>query len=69
MENLLVIPKNKEQLSLIKALLKEMKIQYKAEKPEETYYRELSEKINEARKEKEEGKLLTIDPKNIWENI
>ena len=30
---------------------------------------ELEKKINEARKEKKEGKLLTIDPKNIWESI
>lgn len=29
----------------------------------------LEKRINEARKEKKEGKLKTVNPKNVWENI
>ena len=60
----------KVQLQLLKLLLEEMKIKFRYEKNEnETINSELEEKINEARKEKKEGKLLTIDPKKIWESI
>jgi hypothetical protein len=70
MENILITPKNEKQLQLLKLLLEEMKIQFTFEKSEtEAINPELERKINEARKEKKEGKLLTIDPKNIWENI
>ena len=70
MDNILITPKNEKQLQLLKLLLEEMKIKFRYEKNEnETINSELEEKINEARKEKKEGKLLTIDPKNIWESI
>lgn len=69
MENLIVVPKNEKQLSLIKALLTEMKIQFKSEEVKEVFPKELEAKIIEARKEKKEGKLLTINPKKIWESI
>lgn len=70
MENILITPKNEKQLRLLKLLLEEMKIQFTFEKNEsEIINPELEEKITEARKEKKEGKLLTIDPKKIWENI
>ena len=65
MDNILITPKNEKQLQLLKLLLEEMKIQFRYEKDET----ELEKKINEARKEKKEGKLLTIDPKKIWESI
>ncbi|RRQ45687.1 DUF2683 family protein [Chryseobacterium sp. SC28] len=70
MDNILITPKNEKQLHLLQLLLEEMKIQFRYEKNEnESINTELEKKINEARKEKKEGKLLTIDPKNIWENI
>ena len=70
MDNILITPKNEKQLQLLKLLLEEMKIQSRYEKDEsEPINTELEKKINEARKEKKEGKLLTIDPKNRWENI
>ncbi|WP_313599056.1 DUF2683 family protein [Epilithonimonas vandammei] len=65
MDNILITPKNEKQLQLLKLLLEEMKIQFRYEKDET----ELEDKINEARTEKKEGKLLTIDPKKIWESI
>ncbi len=70
MDNILITPKNEKQLQLLKLLLEEMKIKFRYEKNEiEPINTELEEKINEARKEKKEGKLLTVDPKNIWESI
>ena len=70
MENLLVIPKNKKQLNLLKSLLEEMKIQFRTEKSDsEEISVDLKNKIEEARKEKKEGKLIAIDSKNLWENI
>lgn len=69
MENLLVIPKNEKQLKLLKSLLEEMKIQFRTEKSDDKFSPELDQKIKEARKEKEEGKLLTIDPKKLRESI
>ena len=70
MDNILITPKNEKQLQLLKLLLEEMKIKFRYEKNEnETINSELKEKINEARKEKKEGKLLTIDSKKIWESI
>ena len=70
MDNILITPKNEKQLQLLKLLLEEMKIQFTFEKNETEYVNpELDKKINEARKEKKEGKLLTVDPKKIWESI
>lgn len=70
MENILITPKNEKQLNLLKLLLEEMKIQYTFERNEtELINRELDKKINEARQEKNEGELLTVDPKKIWESI
>lgn len=70
MDNILITPKNEKQLQLLKLLLEEMKIKFRYEKNEnETINSELEDKINEARKEKKEGKLLTIVPKKIWESI
>ncbi|MFY1048214.1 DUF2683 family protein [Chryseobacterium sp. GP-SGM7] len=70
MENLLVIPKNKKQLNLLKSLLEEMKIQFRTEKSEpEEISDDLKIRIDEARKEKKQGKLVSIDSKNLWENI
>lgn len=70
MENILITPKNEKQLNLLKLLLEEMKIQYTLERNEtELINRELDKKVNEARQEKNEGELLTVDPKKIWESI
>lgn len=67
MENILVIPKNKKQLSLIKSLLEEMRIQFRTENGEsEEISLELKNKIEEARKE---SKLTVIDSKDLWENV
>ena len=70
MENILITPKNEKQLNLLKLLLEEMKIQFRYEKNEtESINPELEKKINEARQEKKQGKLLTTDPNKICERI
>lgn len=70
MENILVVPKNEKQLNLVKAMLDEMKIEYRSGKSKEAiFFPELEKRVKEARKEKQRGELLTIDPRKVWENI
>lgn len=70
MENLIITPKDKKQLNLIKAMLEEMKIKFRSIKPESDSYSEnMKKKIDEAREEKRRGVLTTIDPQKLWESI
>ena len=70
MENLIVIPENEKQLSLVKELLQEMKIKYKIEKSGKQEVKDvLALKIEKAREEMEKGELLTVDPHHLWESI
>ena len=70
MENLIVIPENEKQLSLVKELLQEMKIKYKIEKSSKQQVKDdLALKIQKAREEMEKGELVTVDPHHLWENI
>ncbi|WP_373708234.1 DUF2683 family protein [Kaistella sp.] len=70
MENLIVIPENEKQLLLVKKLLQEMKIKFKIEKSyKKSFQDDLSLKIQKAREEKENGELITVDPRQLWENI
>lgn len=70
MENLIVIPENEKQLLLVKTLLQEMKIKFKIEKSyKKSFQDDLSLKIQKAREEKENGELITVDPRQLWENI
>lgn len=70
MENLIVIPENEKQLSLLKALLQEMKIKFKIEKTGDSEPQvDLASKIRQAREEKKKGELLTVDPHHLWESI
>ena len=70
MENLIVIPENEKQLSLVKELLQEMKIKYKIEKSGKQEMKDvLALKIEKAREEMEKGELVTVDPHHLWESI
>ena len=70
MENLIVIPENEKQLSLVKELLQEMKIKYKIEKSGKQEVKDvLALKIEKAREEMEKGELVTVDPHHLWESI
>ena len=68
MENLIVMPENEKQLLLVKTLLQEMKVKFKIEKSYKNFQDYLSLKIQEAREEKKNGELITVDPRQLWEN-
>lgn len=62
MENILVIPENEKQLALVKAMLQQMRIEFRSAKSEKsTASAELEKRIKEAREEKANGELLTIN--------
>lgn len=66
----MVLPESKKQSDLIKAVLSEMRVKFKATKSEvKIHSPALNKKIKEARREKANGELITIDPKKIWESI
>ena len=70
MENLIIIPENEKQLSLLKALLQEMRIKFRSEKAvTDKISLELEKRIKQARKEKEKGDLITVNPHQLWESI
>ncbi|SES29139.1 DUF2683 family protein [Pedobacter rhizosphaerae] len=64
METLIVHPKNKEQLSAIKAVMKALKIDFKAEKK---YNQEIVNKVLDGENSRKSGKPgLKIDVPNMW---
>jgi len=76
METLIMQPKNKEQLSALKAVAKALKIEYKLANISERgkainlYGQDLVEKIEKAEKSVHDGNTVTLDPKKtLWENI
>jgi len=61
-------PKNKEQLSALKAFAKALKVDFETEKS--PYNPTFVSKIKESKKQVEEGKYTTLDPdKSLWENL
>lgn len=59
-------PENNEQLTALKAFAKALKVKFETS----PYNPEFVAKINESRKQVEQGKFVTLDPaKSIWENI
>lgn len=63
MENIIILPENSKQSSVIKAFLKEMKIKFKTEKDDtrmtkEEFYR----KIEESSRQAKEGKVTRLTP-------
>ncbi|MGN6532379.1 MAG: DUF2683 family protein [Ginsengibacter sp.] len=70
MENILVMPENEKQLALVKAMLQKMRIEFRSSESEKILdFPELEKRIKEARKEKANGELLTVNARNLWENI
>jgi hypothetical protein len=65
MEVLLVKPENNEQMKAVKAVLKALNIDLISKKEKE-YKPEFVKKIQESRKQAKEGKVTSIDPKNLW---
>jgi len=61
-------PKNKEQLSALKAIAKALKVEF--ETTENPYNPDFVAKIKESTKQVQEGKFTTLDPdKSVWENL
>jgi hypothetical protein len=68
METMIMHPKNKEQLSALKAVAKALKVEF--ETTESPYNGSFVAKIKESKKQVEEGKYTKLDPdKSIWENL
>ena len=69
MEAIILHPKNKSQLSLLKKLAKEMGVAFetkKQEAEEETYNPEFVAKIMRPRKDFEEGRFTAIKTEDLW---
>ena len=68
METVIMHPKNKEQLSALKAFAKALKVDFETEKS--PYNPDFVAKIKESIKQVEDGNYITLDPnKSIWENL
>jgi hypothetical protein len=69
METVIVHPKNKEQLSALKAFVKALKMDFEI-KADSPYDPDFVDMVRSAQKEVDEGKLIKLDPtKSIWENL
>lgn len=64
METLIVQPKTKEQLTALKAFIKAMKIDFRAEQG--PYNPEFVEKILQGREDIKNGKGLKIATEDLW---
>jgi hypothetical protein len=65
METLLVRPENNEQLKAVKAILKALHVDFTSRKGDQ-YDPEFVKKIEESRKQANEGKVSTLDTDNLW---
>jgi hypothetical protein len=65
MESIFIETENKEQIKAIKAFLKLINVSYKTKK-DKKYDPEFVKKIIESSKEADDGKLTTLDVKNLW---
>jgi hypothetical protein len=64
METLIVHPKNKEQLSALKAFVKALKIEFTTEKS--PYNPEFVAKIKRSQEQMKEGKGVEIAVEDLW---
>jgi len=64
METLIVHPKNKEQLSALKAFVKALKIEFTTEKS--PYKPEFVAKIKRSQEQMKEGKGVKIAVEDLW---
>jgi len=64
METLIANPANKEQLNAIKAFMKALKVDFRIEKS--PYNAEFVAKIEQSRKEIDEGKGVRIKVEDLW---
>jgi len=68
METVIMHPKNKEQLSALKAFAKALKVEFETEKS--PYNPDFVAKVKEAERQIATGNYITLDPgKSLWENL
>jgi hypothetical protein len=67
METLIVQPKNKEQLTALKAIMKILDVDFKTEKNKERSYNpEFVAKMKRGEEDIEAGRTTKIEPADIW---
>jgi len=70
METVVIHPKNKEQLAVIKAFAKALKMDFETKTKESPYHPEFVKRILDGDKSAKEGNVTRIkDAKNIWADI
>lgn len=70
--SLIAHTKDENQIEVIKAFMKALKIKFelKIEKDSNPMYsKKFLARLNKAEEERKEGKLIPINPENIWEAI
>lgn len=65
METIIMHPKNKEQLTALKAIAKVLNVQFDT-KEANSYDPEFVEKVLQGRKDIQNGKGVKIDVENLW---
>jgi hypothetical protein len=67
METLIVQPKNKEQLTALKAFMKALKVDFKTEKSTvSSYNAEFIAKMKRGEEDIKAGRTTKIEPADIW---
>ncbi len=67
METLIVQPKNKEQLTALKAIMKALKIDFKTEKGAKSPYSpQFAAKMKKSEEDIKAGRTTKIEPADIW---
>jgi hypothetical protein len=67
METLIVQPKNKEQLTALKAIMKALKVDFKTEKStDKPYSEEFVTKMKRSEEDVKAGRTTKIEPADIW---
>jgi hypothetical protein len=67
METIIVHPKNKEQLTALKAIMKALKVDFTTEKSTEDYYSPgFNAKMKRGEEDINAGRTTKIEPADIW---
>lgn len=67
MEALTIHPKDKDQLTTVKAVLKALKVPFEMAEEESPYNPEFAAKIRRSQKQAREGKTITYTPDQLRE--
>jgi hypothetical protein len=68
MEMVIMHPRNKAQLSALKAIAKALNVEFETGKS--IYNPDFVKKVNESEQQVAKGQFITLDPaKSLWENL